>query len=314
MDCLSGQRTPANSQRPSTMDHGQLPPVKLPTVNRQLPLANYPLSIINYPFYKHLSPCKLLFCTFENVIKALIIDDEPSAINTLRLMLERYVPEISELRHTNNPDEGLALIPIFQPNILFLDIQMPTMSGFDLLRRIQPVNFNIIFTTAHDQYAVEAIRFSALDYLLKPIDADELRAAVDKHMIKEVVNRSRGLLYNNLLHNINSTDKKDFKLAVNTTSGTFFFQPSEIIRLEAESNYTQLFFTNKKKLLTSRTLKDYDEILSSHGFIRIHKSHLVNRQHVVNYMGEGMLTMADNSKVEISRRRQHEVMRLLKGS
>jgi two-component system LytT family response regulator len=94
----------------------------------------------------------------------LIIDDEPSAINTLRLMLERYVPEISELRHTNNPDEGLTLIQSFQPNILFLDIQMPTMSGFDLLRRIQPVNFNIIFTTAHDQYAVEAIRFSALDY------------------------------------------------------------------------------------------------------------------------------------------------------
>lgn len=190
---------------------------------------------------------------------------------------------------------------------------MPTMDGFDLLRQMQPINFDIIFTTAYDQYAMEAIRFSALDYLLKPIDADELRAAVDKFMIKEVVNRSRGMLYNNLLHNINSVDKKDFKLAVNTTTGTFFFNPSEIVRLEAESNYTKLFFTNKKKLLTSRTLKDYDEILRGHGFIRIHKSHLINRQHVVNYLGEGLLTMADDSQVEISRRRQHEVMQLLKG-
>jgi two-component system, LytTR family, response regulator len=253
------------------------------------------------------------FRKFVVLIKALIIDDEPSAINTLRLMLGRHVPEIGELYSTNNPQEGLQLIKNLQPNLLFLDIQMPTMSGFDLLRQIQPVNFNIIFTTAHDQYAVEAIRFSALDYLLKPIDADELRAAVDKYMIKEVVHLSRGLLYKNLLHNVNSTDKKDFKLAVNTTTGTYFFQPSEIIRLEAESNYTQLFFTNRKKLLTSRTLKDYDEILSGHGFIRIHKSHLINRQHVVNYLGEGLLTMADDSKVEISRRRQHEVMRLLKG-
>jgi two-component system, LytTR family, response regulator len=248
------------------------------------------------------------------VVKALIIDDEPSAINTLRLMLGRYVPEITDLYSTNNPTEGLQLLRQHPLNILFLDIQMPIMSGFDLLRQIQPINFDIIFTTAYDQYAMEAIRFSALDYLLKPIDADELRSAVDKFMIKEVVSRSRGLLYNNLLHNINSTDRKDFKLAVNTTTGTFFFNPSEIVRLEAESNYTKLFFTNKKKLLTSRTLKDYDEILSSHGFIRIHKSHLINRQHVVNYLGEGLLTMADESQVEISRRRQHEVMQLLKGS
>jgi two-component system, LytTR family, response regulator len=250
--------------------------------------------------------------TFGLLIKALIIDDEPSAINTLRLMLERYVPEISVLQYSSNPLEGLQLIHSFKPQLLFLDIQMPTLSGFDLLKQIQPVNFNIIFTTAHDQYAIEAIRFSALDYLLKPIDADDLRGAVDKFMIKEVVAKSRSLLYNNLVHNITSASKKDFKLAINTTNGTHFFHTHEIIRLEAESNYTKIFFSNKKNMLASRTLRDYEEILTSHGFIRTHKSHLVNKEHVVNYMSDGLLTMTDDSRVEISRRRQHEVMGILK--
>jgi two-component system, LytTR family, response regulator len=250
---------------------------------------------------------------FWVLITALIIDDEPAAINTLRLMLERYVPEISALRHTSNPMEGLQLIKTFKPQLLFLDIQMPIISGFDLLKQIQPVNFNIIFTTAHDRYAIEAIRFSALDYLMKPIDADELRDAIDKFMIKEVVQKSRSLLYNNLVHNITSTSKKDFKLAINTTGGTYFFHTHEIIRLEAESNYTKIFFANKKNMLASRTLRDYEEILTDHGFIRTHKSHLVNMQHIVNYMSDGLLTMTDDSKVEISRRRQHEVMGILKG-
>ena len=106
------------------------------------------------------------------MIKALIIDDEPSAVTTLRLMLDRYVPEIRELISTNNVVEGLELIKSFQPQLLFLDIQMPVMTGFEMLKRLPEINFNIIFTTAHDQYAIEAIRFSALDYLLKPIDAD----------------------------------------------------------------------------------------------------------------------------------------------
>ena len=119
------------------------------------------------------------------MIKALIIDDEPSAVNTLRLMLERYVPEIKELKSTNDAQEGLQLINTFKPQLLFLDIQMPMMTGFELLKQVPEINFNIIFTTAHDKYAIDAIRFSALDYLLKPIDADELRAAADKFIIKE---------------------------------------------------------------------------------------------------------------------------------
>ncbi len=241
----------------------------------------------------------------------MIIDDEPSAIKTLSLMIRHYIPEINELKTTTDPHEGLFLLKTFQPHLLFIDIQMPLMSGFNLLKQVPQVGFNIIFTTAHDEYAIEAIRFSALDYLLKPIDADELRNSFDRFIQKQT-SGSNQLLYNNFLHNLSVTDKKEFKLALPTTQGTFFYSPEEIIRLEGESNYTLFHFTGKKRLLTSKTLKEYEEILLGHGFIRVHKSHIINKLHVVNYSSDGMLTLADHSKVEISRRRKEEVMEQLK--
>lgn len=244
--------------------------------------------------------------------RALIIDDEPSAVKTLTLMIQHYVPEITELKATNDPYEGLSLLNTFDPHLLFIDIQMPLITGFELLRKIPQINFNIIFTTAHDEYAIEAIRFSALDYLLKPIDADELRAAYNRFLQKQHSNATNQQLYNNFIYNINTDDKKDFKLALPTTQGTFFYKPDEIIRLEGESNYTKFFFVNKKTLLTSRTLKEYEEILVDHGFIRVHKSHMLNKTHVINYTADGMLTLSDQSKVEVSRRRKEEVMERLK--
>lgn len=246
------------------------------------------------------------------MIKALIIDDEPSAVTTLQLLLERYVPEIKELKSTRDVQEGLELIKNFQPQLLFLDIQMPVMTGFELLKKVPEINFNIIFTTAYDHYAIEAIRFSALDYLLKPIDADELRAAADKFIIKKTLESYHQSLYNNLLHNISANDNKDFRLALPTNKETVFCYPEEIIRLEGESNYTRFYFTDKKNLLTSRTLKEYEEILVTHGFVRAHKSHLVNKKHIVSYNAEGMLVMKDASRVEISRRRKEEVLAAIK--
>lgn len=246
------------------------------------------------------------------MIKALIIDDEPSAINTLRLMVKHYLPEITELKTTTDPHEGLLLLRTFQPQLLFIDIQMPLLTGFELLKQVPHILFNIIFTTAHDAYAIDAIRFSALDYLLKPIDADELKAAFDRFLLKQESDKNNQLLYNNFMHNINTQDKKEFKLALPTTRGTFFYKPDDIIRLEGESNYTKFFFADKRNLLTSRTLKEYEEILVNHGFIRVHKSHLLNKAHVVNYTSDGQLTMTDQSKVEISRRRKDEVMQQLK--
>lgn len=246
------------------------------------------------------------------MIKTLIIDDEPAAVSTLKLLLKHYVPEITHLQSTNDPHEGLRLLKAATPDLLFLDVQMPVLNGFELLKQLPEVNFNIIFTTAYDKYAIEAIRFSAVDYLMKPIDGDELRAAMDRYLQKTMAPAVNKPLYHNFLGNIHAARREDFKMAIPTTQGTFFYSPGEMIRLEGESNYTRFIFTNGKILLTSRTLKEYEEILSGHGFIRIHKSHIINKAHVVSYNNDGTLLLSDHSKVEISRRRKEEVLNYLK--
>jgi two-component system LytT family response regulator len=247
-------------------------------------------------------------------MKALIIDDESTAIQTLSLMIKHYIPEITNLSTTSDPYEGLLLLKKDTPQLLFIDIQMPLMNGFELLKKLPAINFSIIFTTAHDEYAIDAIRFSALDYLLKPIDTDELQNAFKRFLGKQNDKTVVEPLYDNFMYNLNIKDKKDFKLALPTLQGTFFYKPEDIIRLQGEGSYTKFFFTDKMSILTAHTIKNYEEILLNYGFIRVHKSHLINKSHVVNYMTDGMLTMIDASKVEISRRRKEEVMEALKNN
>jgi two-component system LytT family response regulator len=246
------------------------------------------------------------------MIKAFAVDDEPAAISTLSLMIERYVPEITILKTTNQPQEALEMIAAYKPDLVFMDIQMPGLTGFDLLREFSLIDFEIIFTTAYDQYAIEAIRFSALDYLLKPLDAEELKNAVQRFIkSKNAAEKNRTELYDNLLHNIRTT-QAEFKLAISSSDGIFFFNPNQIIRLEAESNYTRFFFTDKKPLIVAKTLGEYEEMLVPHGFLRTHRTHLVNRTYVQSFQPEGYLLMKDNSKVEISRRRKEEVLETLR--
>jgi two-component system LytT family response regulator len=247
-----------------------------------------------------------------NTIKALIVDDESTAVKTLSLMIRHYIPAITELKTTTDPYEGLLLLKSFQPQLLFIDIQMPLMSGFEFIKQVPSIDFSIIFTTAHDEYAIDAIRLSALDYLLKPIAADELQNAFERFVQKQGSNQASEPLYQNFMHNLNVKDRKDFKLALSTLQGTFFYKPEEIIRLEGEGNYTKFFFTDKTSLLTTYTMKNYEDILINYGFLRVHKSHLVNKEHVVNYTVDGMLTMSDLSRVEISRRRKEDVFAVLK--
>lgn len=247
-----------------------------------------------------------------NTVKALVIDDEITAVQTLSLMIKHYIPEITTLKTTTDPYEGLLLLQNYMPQLLFIDIQMPLMNGFELLKKVPKVNFSIIFTTAHDEYAIDAIRFSALDYLLKPIDTDELQNAFKRFLEKQNGITESEHLYNNFLYNLDVKNKKDFKLALPTLQGTFFYKPEEIIRLQGEGSYTKFFFANKTSLLTTYTIKNYEDILFNYGFIRVHKSHLVNKAHIVNYMTDGMLTMSDASRVEISRRRKEDVMEVLK--
>ncbi|MEO7310875.1 MAG: LytTR family DNA-binding domain-containing protein [Chitinophagaceae bacterium] len=249
---------------------------------------------------------------FIIMVSALAIDDEPAALKTMQLMIERYVPAITELRLCNNPLEAPAMISSYEPQLVFIDIQMPQLNGFDLLQRLPVIDFDIIFATAYDAYAIQAIRFSALDYLLKPIDADELKQAVARFLQKKEQRESTNASYQNLLANLQAATAKDFKLAISNSDGTQFYDPQQIIRLEGESNYTRFHVTGHRPILVSKTIKEYEDLLLPHGFVRVHKSHLVNKHHIVSIAHEGRLVMQDNVHIEVSRRRKEALMEVLK--
>lgn len=247
------------------------------------------------------------------MIKALIIDDEYSAASVLQLMIERHVPEITDLRVATKIGEAKNLVQQFQPQLVFQDIVMPEKNGFEFLSGIKKINFEIIFTTAYNEYAIRAIRFSALDYLLKPINADELRAAVNRFLEKRNHQLQTDALLKNLLTNLENKKESDFKLAVPTVSGAVFFSPSEIIRLEGEGNYTQFYLTGERKYLSAKTMKEYEEILLQHNFLRIHKSHLVNKNFIDSYKNEGSVLLKDKTILPVSRQRKQEVAAVLRG-
>lgn len=242
--------------------------------------------------------------------RILVVDDEAAASNILRMLIEKHIPASKEVKTCNTPEEALEIIPVWQPNLLMLDIEMPNMNGFDLLNRVGNSDFDVIFTTAYDKYAIKAIRFSALDYLLKPVDIAELQNAVNKHIIKKFQPpQEQQKLVSNLINNLQQKDQTGFKLALSTTEGVFFFIPSEIVRLEGENNYTRFYFASQKPMLVSRTLKEYEDILTEHDFIRAHKSHLVNKKFVKHLDKEGLLWLTDGSHIAVSRRKKEEVLK-----
>jgi two-component system LytT family response regulator len=247
------------------------------------------------------------------VIKALIIDDEAAAAHVLQLMIERHVPEITDLRIATKISEAHNLLQQYHPHLVFQDIVMPEKNGFEFLSEIKKINFEIIFTTAYNEYAIHAIRFSALDYLLKPINAEELRNAVNRFLAKREQQQQTDALLKNLLGNLERQKESEFKLAVPTVSGAVFFSPSEIIRLEGEGNYTQFYLTQNRKYLSAKTMKEYEEILLQHNFLRIHKSHLVNKTFIDTYRNEGSVILKDKTSLPVSRQRKQEVAAVLKG-
>lgn len=245
------------------------------------------------------------------MIKILIIDDEDAAGNILKVLIEKYITAPIQILYCQNAKEALVQLPIFCPSLVMLDIQMPNMNGFDFLNSISDHNFDVIFTTAFDQYAIKAIRFSALDYLLKPIDVIELQTAVNRHIDKQK-NQGQQLLVTNLISNLKQKDSKNFKLALSISEGVFFFDPMEILYCEGENNYTRFTFTKHKPMMVSKTLGEYEELLAEHGFLRIHKSHLVNAEYVAKVDKEGMVIMTDGKQLTISKRRKEAIMLTLK--
>jgi two-component system, LytTR family, response regulator len=246
------------------------------------------------------------------MLKVLLIDDEERATDALRLMIERIVPEIKQVFVCNDSRKAAEMIHVYQPGLVFLDIQMPHMNGFELLEQLPNKNFKIIFTTAYNEYAIQAIRFSAFDYLLKPIDSDELQASVHRFLETKEDYRQQFDLLKNIMHNIQAPSSDEFRLALPTKEGVHFLMPSEIIRCEAVGNYTKFFTDKSRTYIISKTLGEYDTLLTPHNFIRTHKSHLVNKKFVSFIDHDGFAILKDNTRIEVSRRRKEEVMTALK--
>jgi two-component system LytT family response regulator len=246
------------------------------------------------------------------MLKVLLIDDEERATDALRLMIEKMVPEIKQVFVCNDSRKAAEMIHTCQPGLIFLDIQMPHLNGFQLLEKLPNKNFKIIFTTAYNEYAIQAIRFSAFDYLLKPIDSEELQSSVYRFLETQEDYRQQFDLLKNIMHNIQAPSPEEFRLALPTKEGVHFLMPHEIIRCEAVGNYTKFFVEKNRTYLISKTLGEYDTLLSPHNFIRTHKSHLVNKKFISFIDHDGFAVLKDNSRVEVSRRRKEEVMSSLK--
>lgn len=248
------------------------------------------------------------------MLKALIIDDEFQSRNFLSNMLQQYFPEINLVGQASTVEKGLQGIKECSPNIVFLDIQMKGETGFDLLKSLPVINFALIFTTAFDKYAIKAFRFNAIDYLLKPIVIDELIEAVDKVKLKSVLSQSVSKRQvEQLYQDIKNPRKIHDKIAIPTGEGFIIIPVNEIVYCHANSNYTEFYLTDKKCVLSSYTLKQYDEILTAQSFFRAHRSYLINLAHVKMYRrGEGgEIVMSNGHEIELSRTHKDEFLHLL---
>ncbi|HUR31284.1 MAG TPA: LytTR family DNA-binding domain-containing protein [Saprospiraceae bacterium] len=247
------------------------------------------------------------------MIRILILDDEEAACNILSILIRKHLPLDHEIRCEQDPAKALEILGTYKPTLVMLDIEMPGMNGFDFLNKAGSWDFDVIFTTAYDKYAIKAIRFSALDYLLKPLDILELQNALNRHIVRRNHSQqSRHDLVHNLIENIQKPETDEYRLAISTSEGVFFYLPSDIIRCEGESNYTKFYLAGGKSLMVSHTLKDYDSILSDYGFVRVHKSHLVNMKYVSRVDRDGFIWLSNGQSVPVSRRRKEEVLSMLK--
>jgi two-component system, LytTR family, response regulator len=245
------------------------------------------------------------------MITAIIIDDEAKGRLALREKLSAYCPQVILLAEAGNGQDALLLIQQHKPQLIFLDIEMPRMNGFEMLNALSEKDFHIIFTTAYDQYAIKAIKYAAFDYLLKPIDIEELKAAVSKADAAES-NQTKNqveLLQQNLQH----PKKQLNKLAIATLEGLLFFDINDIIHLEANSNYTFIYFTDKSKITASKTLKEFEDILPESIFFRTHHSHLINLNYIKRYIkGDGgQIELQNGTYVDVSRRKKEEFLKAI---
>lgn len=251
------------------------------------------------------------------MITAVLIDDDKHLRTGLKALLERYTNEINIIGEAESVKTGIATLTKLQPQVIFLDIHLSDGTGFDILEQLAKskgtTSAHIVFITAHEQYAVKAFKFSALDFLLKPVDPEELQNTIAK--IKQAVGKNNSFEHIDLLlENIRKKVDNFKRIALSTSDGIHLFEVSDIIRCEAKGNYTEFFIKNHKPLLISRTLKEYEEMLTEHGFERIHQSHLINLSYLKSYIKSdgGYVIMADNTSIPIAQSKKEKLQELIK--
>ena len=240
------------------------------------------------------------------MIKALIVDDEENARGNLEVLLQDYCEEVTIVAMLDNVTDGLNAAKKHKPDLVFLDIEMNGETGFDLLSRLEDIDFDVVFTTAHSDYALKAFRFNATDYLLKPIDINELIGAVAKTS-KRISNRLSKNKLDQIISRATGTNNEIFKkIALPTVDGLIFVERDHVIRCESADNYTTFYLDDGCKIMVSKTIKHFEEMLSEHNFFRVHQSHLINLMHLKQYhKGEGgYAIMSDDSSVIVSRRKK----------
>jgi two-component system, LytTR family, response regulator len=244
------------------------------------------------------------------MLRAILIDDDQSNLSALSEKLLKHCPQVQIIGRCDNAEEGIKAIESGKPDLVFLDIEMPVMNGFLLLQQLTYRNFELIFVTAYDHYAIKAIKYSALDYLVKPVEIDDLKAAVTKAEINRN-SRTSQLQMELLLEHLNNKQPK--RITIPTSDGLRFINIEDIVYLEASNNYTNIYLATNQKLLVSRTLKDFEDILPSDTFLRIHHSTVINKYYVEKYIrGEGgQVVMRHGNVLDVSKRKKSEFLQAI---
>lgn len=245
-------------------------------------------------------------------MKAILIDDEISNLENLRTLLEKHCPQVTIMATAQNVSNAVDAVEKYLPDLVFLDIQMGEQTGFDVLKLLPKRNFEVVFVTAYDQYGIKAVKFAALDYLLKPIDIEELINAVNvaEHKLTKRIQTSQ---LDFLLQQLKKPETNVSKIALQMQSEIRYVALSEIIRCEADNTYTYFFLANKEKILVSKSLKEYADLLRPNGFLRTHQSHLVNPKFVKSWLKEdgGVLLLSSGEKIPISKPNKDTVKQAL---
>ncbi|MFB0937542.1 MAG: LytTR family DNA-binding domain-containing protein [Urechidicola sp.] len=245
------------------------------------------------------------------IINAILIDDERKALAILKNKIERLCPNVNIIAETQNPVEGIEFIKKLKPQLVFLDVAMPELSGFDLLSEIKNPNFEIIFATAFDNYAIEAIKHCAIGYLVKPVDNNDLVETVNK-AIKNIEGKSALEKNKQLIENLGVQSFQNKKIVIPSQEGLEFVEIADIIHCEGVEGYTKIHFIHQKSILSSHSIGHFKKLLGNQSFYLIHKSHLINLSYIEKYLNEGYVVLSGNHKLPVSRNRRSGFLNSLK--